>query len=97
DLVDAVAFSDRPTLASTRQIEIPGEDVARITIFVPAVAFVAATTTAGTAIRRFATVAVVASRIVSVPHGHSVGQHPSAFASTATAAGCRRLCPAESP
>jgi hypothetical protein len=71
DLVDVVALSDRPTLASTWQVEISGEHVARFTVSVAAVAFVAATATAETAIRRFVTVTAIASRIVSVPHGQS--------------------------
>src|SRR4029450_11264020 len=81
DLVEAVALSDRPTLAPTRQVEIPREDVTRSTVFV-AVAFVASTT-AATAISRFTTVAVIASRIVSVPHRQSPCEQPSTFAARA--------------
>jgi hypothetical protein len=45
DLVDAVALSDRPTLGSTREVEIPGEYVARFTVFATlALAAPAATT-----------------------------------------------------
>ena len=79
DLVDAVALSDRPTLASAREVEIPGEHVARVTVFV-AVAFAAPTTTAEIAVPRSAAIAVVASRIVPVPHGQSPFGRPSAFA-----------------
>jgi hypothetical protein len=66
DLVDAVALSDRLPLASTREVEIPGEHVARVTVFA-AVAFAAPTTTTEIAIPPGA-IAVVASRIVPVPH-----------------------------
>ena len=38
-------LSDRPTLVSTREVEIPGEHIARVTVFAT-VAFVAPTTTA---------------------------------------------------
>jgi hypothetical protein len=69
DLVDAVALSDRLPLVSTREVEIPGEHVARVTVFA-AVAFAAPTTTAETAIPPVA-IAVIASRIVPVPHGQS--------------------------
>ena len=45
DLVDAVALLDRPPLGSTREVEIPGEHVARVTVFI-AVAFAAPAATA---------------------------------------------------
>jgi len=38
-------LSDRPTLVSTREVEIPGEHIAQVTVFAT-VAFVAPTTTA---------------------------------------------------
>ena len=42
--VDAVALADRPTLRSTREVEIRGEHVARVALLAP-VAFAAATST----------------------------------------------------
>src|SRR5262245_47677152 len=79
DLVAAVTPSDRLTLTSAPEVEIPREHVARFTVVV-AVAFVAPSAVAACAVPRFTTVAVIASRIVSVPHWQS----PSPFAAGAT-------------
>jgi hypothetical protein len=58
DLANAVTLSDRATFGPTRQVEIPGERVARVAVLV-ATAFVAPTTTAETAIPGLAPVAII--------------------------------------
>jgi hypothetical protein len=68
DLVHVIAFSDRPALASARQVEVPGEHVARIAL--AGLIAVADSATASTAsIAEVVAVATVReARIVSVPH-----------------------------
>jgi len=68
DLVDAIAFSDGTTLASARQIEVPGKHVARIAI-AGMTAVAGSATAAAAPVETVAAVAVISrSRIVSVRH-----------------------------
>jgi hypothetical protein len=67
DLVYTVALPNRPALASTGEVEVPREYIARLAIPIPiAIARAAASTnvTAPSA----ATIAIVVARIMPVPH-----------------------------
>jgi hypothetical protein len=65
-----LALTNGPTRAPEREVEISGEHVAGAAFLVP-VAFTRTAAAADTAVPRTAAVAIVASRIVPVPHGQS--------------------------
>jgi hypothetical protein len=68
DLIDTIAFSHGPALASARHVEAPGEHVARIA-FARLIAVIDSATASTASVAEIVAVAVInGSGIVSIPH-----------------------------
>jgi hypothetical protein len=67
DLVDAIAFSHRPTLTPARQVEILRERLPRVSLVI-ALALTRAASAADGAVPSIVTIAVTVSDVESVPH-----------------------------
>ena len=85
DFVHTIAFSHRPAITSGRQVEVPGEHVARIAISAKIGIAGRATASAASTTEVVAVAAVRRARIVSVPHDRRlVAEHHEILVTLAT-------------